>query len=200
MKNWWILPLGVVFGVLSAGIIYLSSQPPRGNAIVLLPPPTPIPIQVHVSGEVQNPGVYALSPGSRVQDALEAAGGFTEAANNTALNLASILEDGIRIQVPAQTRNEAPSQLTATESKESESPPKPTSPPEDSPTSTLININTASQHELESLSGIGPATALKIITFREENGSFTSIEEIQKVSGIGPVTFENIKSFITVDN
>lgn len=199
MKNWWTLALGVVFGVLSAGVIYLSSQPPRGNAIALLPPPTPIPIQVHISGEVQNPGVYALSPGSRVQDAIEAAGGFNETANNTALNLASLLEDGNRVQVPAQTRIETPSSSTATRSNVEISPFEATSPPEDLPTSTLININTASQHDLESLSGIGPATALKIITFREENGPFASIEEIQKVSGIGPVTFENIKTFITVD-
>ncbi len=199
MKNWWTLALGVVFGVLSAGVIYLSSQPPRGNAIALLPPPTPIPIQVHVSGEVQNPGVYALPPGNRVQDAVEAAGGLTDNANHTSLNLASPLEDGMRVQVPAQPQVESPSPTTANTPKDAESPSNPTSPPAAAPSSELIDINTATQEQLEILSGIGPATAQKIIAFRDENGLFTSIEEIQKVSGIGPVTFENIKDFITVD-
>ncbi len=198
MKNWWTLALGVVFGILSAGVIYLSSQPPRGNSITLLPPPTPNPIKVHISGEVQNPGIYALEPGSRVQDVIEIAGGFTSKANTTGLNLASQLEDGIRVQVPAQSQVEPPSPTAAPSSKDEEAPAKPNSPPEDHPASALINLNTAMQIELETLSGIGPATALKIIAFQEENGPFTSIEEIQKVSGIGPVPFENIKDFITV--
>ena len=199
MKNWWTLALGVVFGVLSAGILYLASQPPRGNPIVLLPPPTPIPFQVHISGEVQNPGVYAISPGSRLQDAIEAAGGFTTEADSTSLNLASLLEDGIRVQVPTQPQVETPSPDKAASAEPQESKSKPTSPPADNSSAILININNANQEELETLSGVGPATAQKIIAFREENGPFTSIEEIQKVSGIGPVTFENIQDFIPVD-
>ena len=199
MKNWWTLALGVVFGVLSAGILYLASQPPRGNPIALLPPPTPIPIQVHLSGEVQNPGVYAIIPRSRLQDAIEAAGGFTNEANSTSLNLASLLEDGIRVQVPTQPQIETPSPGKATFSEPKESKSKPTSLPANNSSAILININSANQQELETLSDIGPATAQKIITLREENSPFTSIEEIQKVSGIGPVTFENIKDFITVD-
>ncbi len=133
MKNWWVLALGVVFGLLGAGIIFLSSQPPRGNAIALLPPPTPIPIQVHISGEIQNPGVYALPVNSRVQDIIEAAGGFTENANSTSLNLAAQLEDGMRVQVPAQIRDEAPSPTAATSTKDAETPPQPISPPADAP-------------------------------------------------------------------
>jgi len=199
MKNWWTLALGVVFGILSAGVLYLASQPPRGNAIGLLPPPTPIPIQVHISGEVQNPGVYAISPGRRLQDVIEVAGGFTIKADSTSLNLASLLEDGIRVQVPAQPQVETPSLEKAASSEPENLPSNSTSPPADNSSAKLVNINNANQERLETLSGIGPATAQKIIAFREENGSFTSIEEIQKVSGIGPVTFENIKDFITVD-
>jgi len=196
MKNWWAVALGVVFGVLASGVILLASQPPRGHPIELLPPPTPVPIQVHVSGAVQNPGVYALPPGSRVQDAIEAAGGLTENADLSELNLAAPLEDGSLIRIPAR-------QPTATPAPKSPSAPQVTSPPavESPPTegeTTLININTATQEELETLSGIGPVTAQKIIAYREENGPFTTIEEIQKVSGIGPVTFEKIKDFITV--
>jgi len=197
MKSWWAIALGEVFGLLSAGIILLPSQPPRGNAIVLLPPPTPIPIQVHVSGEVNHPGVYSLSPESRVQDAIQAAGGITSQANSSGLNIAALLEDGLRVQVPAQTPTETPAPITGIKTKEQQNSSQPISPPVQSST-TLININTASQDELENLSGVGPVTAQKIIAFREENGSFSSIEEIQKVSGVGPATFEKIRDFITV--
>jgi competence protein ComEA len=153
---------------------------------------------VNVSGEVKNPGVYSHSPESRVQDTIQAAGGVTTQGNSSGLNLAALLEDGIRVQVPAQTPTETPAPITGTNAKEQQNSSQPTSPPVQS-SSTLININTASQEELETLSGIGPATALKIIALREENDSFTSIEEIQKVSGIGPAAFEKIKDFITVN-
>ncbi|MFC1996849.1 helix-hairpin-helix domain-containing protein [Chloroflexota bacterium] len=197
MKNWWVVTLGVVIGLLGSGVIWLASQNPPGNPITLLPPPTPIPIQVHITGEVQNPGVYALPIGSRVKDAIEAAGGYTENANKTALNLAATLEDGVRVQVPAKPQMEAPTPSEATTPEPEVAPSLPTTPNTE-PLSQLININTADQMALETLTGIGPVTAEKIITFREENGPFSSIEEIQKVSGIGPVTFENIKDFITV--
>jgi competence protein ComEA len=118
MKSWCALALGVVLGILSAGVILLSSQPPRGNEITLLPPPTPIPIKVHISGEVQNPSVYALPVNSRVQDAINTAGGFTENADINALNLAAQLIDGNRVQVPplpqTETQNSKPSSVLRT--------------------------------------------------------------------------------------
>ena len=198
MRSWWAVALGVVFGLLSVGILLLASQPPHGNAITLLPPPSPIPFQVHLSGEVSQPGVYALAPDSRVQDAVLAAGGFTDRADPSTLNLAAHLEDGGRIQVPAIRPTEIPVQKTEKEN-QTQSSTNITETTKNPITNAIININTASQEELETLTGIGPATAQKIIAFREENGPFTSIEEIQKVSGIGPVTFENIKNQITVD-
>jgi competence protein ComEA len=198
MNKWWAVALGGIFGLLSAGVILLASQPPRGNAITLLPPPTPIPIQVHINGEVKSPGVYALPSESRVQDAISAAGGFTAQADDTSLNLAASLQDGSQIQVPNQTQAEAPLQTSEFTSNVPKNPSKPTTPSEAPPSVILININTASLEELETLSGIGPVTAEKIIAFREENGAFTSIEEIQKVSGIGPATYDKIKAFITV--
>lgn len=197
MKNWWIVALGVVLGLLGAGIIWLASQPPRGNPITLLPPPTPIPIQVHISGDVKNPGVYALPLDSRVQDAIEAAGGFTEEANKTVLNLAALLEDGARVHVPIQDQLEIPIPTIITPSKDENSTSRGTSLHPESP-SQLININYADQAALETLTGIGPVTAQSIIAFCEEIGLFTSVEEIQKVSGIGPAKFEKIKDYITV--
>jgi len=199
MKTWWwVLALGVIAGLLSAGLILLVSQPPRGNPITLLPPPTPVPIQVQVSGEVHAPGVYALPPGSRLQEAIAAAGGFTAEANSAALNLASPLEDGFWVQVPSQIKTETPFPTAAGSSGARSSAGEQPSPTTAESTSSLIDINTATQEELESLPGIGPVTAQKIIAFREENGPFTSIEEIQKVSGIGPATFEKIRELITV--
>lgn len=198
MKNWWVVALGIVLGLLSAGVILLASGPPRGKVITLLPPPSPIPIQVHVSGAVQNPGVYALPPDSRVQDVIEVAGGFTIDADRSALNLAAHLKDGDRVDVPFQIQMITSTPTEPNTFTDETAPTQPTSLPSESQTQK-ININIADQSQLETLSGIGPVTAQMIITFREENGPFSSIVEIQKVSGIGPAKFEKIKEYITVD-
>ncbi len=193
MKGWRLIALGVVFGFLGAGIIWLSSTPPRGDPIQLLPPPTPAPIQVHVSGAVVKPGVYSLPVNSRVKDAIEAAGGCTEEALTENLNLASPLEDGQKIWVPHPATGTPPEAGGESEEGESRAGLIPLAP-----SSGKININTATLEELETLPGIGPVTAQKIIDFREAEGPFLYIEEIQKVSGIGPATYEKIKDQITV--
>lgn len=176
---------GVVCGLLGAGILFLLAQSPRGKPVRLLPAPTEAPIQVYVVGSVSQPGVYELSPGSRVQDAVNMAGGFLPDADLTILNLAAILEDGQRVFVPevAEARGSADGSL-----------------PERSSTVIFypLDINTANQAELESLPDIGPQTAQEIIAYREKMGAFSSIEEIENVPGIGPKTFEKIKAFITV--
>jgi len=193
MKNRWGVALGVVCGLLGAGAIWLASSPPRGNPIQLLPPPTPAPIQVYVTGEVIKPGVYSLPVGSRVQDAVQAAGGFAADAK-TELNLAAALQDGDRVQVAStiqvQEAAETGSTLGAPENATGQQP--------TSGFVGVVNINTASQDELETLSGIGPVTAQKIIDYRETNGLFIGIEDIQKISGIGSVNFEKFKDQITV--
>ncbi len=192
MKNWWLVALGVLFGLLGAGAVTLASSPPRGTPIQLLPPPTPAPIQVHVTGAVHNPGVYDLPLDSRVQDAIQVAGGFTEDAQQDGINLAAKLQDGDQVQVPAQRTSAAPpSDGTSAQNTDDQS--------TEISTFSVININTASQEELETLPGIGPVTAEKIIAYRQTNGEFSSIESIQKVSGIGPATFEKIKDLITVN-
>jgi len=155
MKYWWVLVVGIIFGILSAGILYLAS---------LLPPPTPILIQVHISGEVRNSGVYALPLGSRVQNAIEIAGRFSPEADNTNLNLAASLEDGACLQVPAQPPVETLAPPNAATPKDEKDPTKlAQSPTQAKNSTTRVNINTASQEELESLSGIGPATFEKKI-------------------------------------
>ena len=117
---------------------------------------------------------------------------MTEKANEGAVNIAASLEDGLQVDVPQEKEQPAPrsdGDSTVVGEVHEESAPAKTSYP--------IDLNTASQQELETLPGIGPVTAQKIIEYRQEN-EFTIIEDIQKVSGIGPATFEKIKEMSTV--
>lgn len=187
MKSGWTLALGVLLGLFSAGVIYLASTPPRGQPVTLLPPPTPGPLAIHVTGAVAQPGVYHLPAGSRVEDAIRAAGGCLPEANPQSLNLATVLKDGARLTIPAMSQNPPAGEQAAVSSSQA-------------PSTGLININTASLSELETLPGIGPAIGGRIIAYREENGAFHSIDDIQNVSGIGPVIFSRLKDLITVDD
>ncbi len=187
-RNLWGIAFGVAVGLLAAGLILFASRAPRGEPVELLPPPTPLPMLVHVSGAVAAPGVYSLPPGSRVQDAVAAAGGLLADANDGLLNLAALLVDGQKVVVPTRAAAATPG------GGQGEAPPDHRSGGVD----LLVNINTASQAELETLPGIGPSLAQAVIAYREANGLFTSLEGIQAVVGIGPVTFEEIKDLITL--
>lgn len=143
---------------------------------------------VHVCGAVNNSGVYYLEAGSRVHEAVEMAGGFTQDAAEEYINLAQELEDGQQVYIP--TLEEALEQGLSAGSSASSS-------GTDS-SDGLININTATSEQLQTLSGIGESKAAAIISYREENGDFGSIEDIKNVSGIGDSTYEKIKDYITV--
>jgi competence protein ComEA len=199
MKSWWtvtwILSLGILIGLLAGGLLLLISSPPRGEGISLSSPPTPLPLVVHVAGEVTNPGVYTLPPGSRVRDAIAAAGGLTPGANDQAINQAAFVNDGDLVRIPSWPAT--PSLSSAASS--AGTLPAPQGQTASESGSIPININTASLAELDTLPGIGPVIAQRIITYRETNGPFQTIEAIQDVSGIGPVIFERIKASITVD-
>ena len=136
---------------------------------------------VHVCGAVSCPGVYELSEGDRVLDAVKAAGGFSEDAAQDALNLAQEVEDGSRIRIPTESEAESGSQAFW--------------PSEDD---GKINLNTAGTSELTSLGGIGESRAEDILSYRQEHGPFQSIEEIKNVPGIKDTIFEKIKDDITV--
>lgn len=131
---------------------------------------------VHVCGAVLTEGVYELSCGSRISDAVYAAGGFSADADTEYLNLAAVLSDGMQIRVPVL--GEA---LVGTNQQ-----------------TGLINLNTATLEELCTLSGIGEAKAGDIIAYRENNGLFKTVEELMNVSGIGEKLFGKIKDKITV--
>lgn len=143
---------------------------------------------VHIAGSVKNPGLYELPQGSRVSDAVTAAGGMSKDANTSSVNLARQLTDGEQIIVGST--EDAKTVLENGSSHSSNS--------NEGATKGKININTASTEELMSLDGVGEATADKIIAYRQENGSFSRIEEIKEVSGIGEKKFEAMKDAITV--
>ncbi|HEY6016121.1 MAG TPA: ComEA family DNA-binding protein, partial [Gaiellaceae bacterium] len=136
--------------------------------MTLRPVPTDKPIIIHITGAVPRPGVYALPQGARVQDGISAAGGFLAEAEKSGINLARPLEDGEQLDIPFV---------------DGFSPVIPTPVETFIPSSDLININTASVDELDTLPGIGPTTALKIVEYRDTNGPFLNIEDIVNVSG-----------------
>jgi competence protein ComEA len=167
-----------------AALVWVTARNPSGEAVTLRPVPTEKPVVVQISGAVPRPGVYALPEGARVQDVISAAGGFLAEADKEFVNLARILEDGERLDIPY---GEGFSPVIPTQEVNSIT-----------SSSELININTAASFELEELPGIGPTTAAKIIAYRDANGPFLSIEDIINVSGIGPGTYERIKDLITI--
>lgn len=136
-------------------------------------------IVVYVCGQVNVPGVYELSEGARIADAIEAAGGMTEAAEREFLNQAALLTDGQKIYVPSPEEAKMEEQTSKENGR--------------------VNINTADEEELMSLSGVGEAKAEAIIRYREEKGGFQSIEEIMNIEGIKEGVFQKIKDKISVN-
>jgi competence protein ComEA len=189
--------LGVVVVVTlgGAGLWYTRSLPkpvavqaapagPSGTAAAS-PTPSPVPVFVDVAGWVRRPGVYEFTTGQRVIDAVDAAGGARPGADLTSLNLAAPLTDGTQILVP---KAGAAPVGTGTG----------TSIPGTGTGGTLVNINTASATELETLSGVGEVIAAAIVDYRTQNGPFTSVDQLEDVSGIGPATMEEIRDSVTV--
>jgi len=152
---------------------------------------------VYVTGAVINPGLYTLAGNGRVGDAVQAAGGFTPDAAAAVVNLAQPLSDGIQIHIPSlsEVERDAPAPGATPSSSSSNSSNSTSSGTE---ASTLVNINTADSTTLQTLSGIGPATAQKIIDYRTSNGPFSSKEELKQVSGIGEKKYAAIEAKITV--
>lgn len=167
-----------------------EAPPPAGQAAAettVSPPPQSL--VVHVAGAVMRPGVYQLPCGSRVADALQAAGGSVGDADTDAINLARLLTDGEQVYIP--TAEEVAKGLVSPPS------PAPTTGSGGSAAGTLVDVNRATAAELETLPGVGPSTAQKIIDDREKNGPFSSPEDLMRVPGIGPKKFESLKDLVT---
>lgn len=164
------------------------------------PPPPASEIVVHVVGAVASPKVIRVPPNSRVQDAIRLCGGPTKDADLSLINLAAVLEDGTQLRVPGKTDKgsaelEPDSPYSPAAAKSSYLVEKPKKEP-DSPTGGKVSLNTGSKAELESLPGVGSATAQKILDYRRQAGGFTSIEEVMNVKGIGPKKFEAMKDYL----
>lgn len=192
LTTWWfdlnftpvqkraLLAMSAIVVVISVFIVI------RGNTDEITPPPVVVEqvqapqIFVDVTGAVNTPGVYTLTASSRVIDAIKAAGGSAPGADLSTINLARVLADGEQIYVDAAVTNSKGVRVSS---------PKRSGP---------ININRATVSDFDSLDGIGPVIASRIVDYRKTHGPFITVEDLQKVSGIGAAKFAQIKSKIRV--
>ena len=168
-----------------------SSSTGNSSAFAEEQPQKVIKIIVDVKGEVNNPGVYEFEQGSRVMDAIEAAGGLTEKADRNEVNLAEKLYDAMDITVPSIKASKTSSASKASGGSSNKKPVVDNS-------TLIVNINTASAEQLTQLINIGPSLAKMIVDYREEKGPFQSKEHIMRVKGIGVSVYEGIKDNITI--
>ncbi len=200
--------IAVVFVAIALGGVYIISLQGQHDPVLVITPyptptiaitptvtptPTPSPLRVYISGEVLHPDVYSLPPGSIIKDAIKAAGGASPEADLDVVNQAQELSDQEHVHIPAKS-DKVPTPPVIEEGKRNI-----VIPIDKTPTPLVLDLNTATKPQLELLSGIGPATAQKILDYRAEIGHFNAIEDLMNVSGIGPATFEKLKDHITVE-
>jgi competence protein ComEA len=175
----WPLSLAVLAAGLAAGVLLLR-QEPAPPLVISSPTPGARELRAYVSGAVVNPGVYTFTEGARIEDALRAAGGPTSEADLDRLNLAIRLRDELHVQVPYKPLLVVP-----------------VAGGESTLAAGVLNLNTASAADLESLPGVGPVTAKRILDHRQSNGPFNKIEELLELKIVGASTFEKIRGRIT---
>ncbi|WP_421409757.1 helix-hairpin-helix domain-containing protein [Streptococcus suis] len=149
----------------------------------------PSQLVVDVKGAVAKPGLYTLEADARVNDAVEAAGGLTSQADPKSINLAQKLSDGVVVYVASKDENISVVARTTASSAMSQG----------EKNTNLVNLNTATEADLQTISGIGAKRATDIIAYREANGGFKSVDDLNNVSGIGDKTMESIRPYVTVD-
>jgi competence protein ComEA len=189
-ETWIVAGIAVVLALVSLAVWSRGAPAavaPPSTTVAVTPAPTGTVapagsvIYVHVAGAVRRPGLYELPAGVRAADAIEAAGGAKRHADLDAINLAEVLVDAMKLDVPE--RGEATAVPT---------------PSSSAAASALVDLNTADQAQLETIPGIGPVTATAILQHRDEIGGFQAIEELLDVDGIGPATLESLRPYVTI--
>lgn len=165
--------LMVCAAILGSGVLLLLRRPGPPVQVIDQPPATAVVVQV--DGEVSHPGIYHLPAGARAGDAVEAAGGVSPLADPAAINLARLLRDGDRLTVPA--RHTSPARTP----------------------SPQIFLNAAGERELESLPGIGPVLARRIVAQRMRDGPYRRLEDLLRVEGIGPRLLERLRPLVVIE-
>jgi len=180
--------------------IEVADNPIQETEVILVPEvEKEVFIIADIQGAVNDPGVKKLPEGARVNDAVTEAGGLTEKAYTMDVNLAAKLTDGDKVYIPVENEKVSNEKTTGREMAGIVTQPTSgSSSGSGTETGSIVNINTASFEQLQTLSGVGPATAQKIIDYREKNAGFKKTEDIMKVSGIGIKTFEKLKDKIAV--
>jgi competence protein ComEA len=180
-----LLLVSAVVSFIAVIAFYIAILRPSEGDLIIRMDPTALEVAVESRGEVQNPGLYRLPEGARVGDLIEAAGGASPDADLSSINLAGRLQDQGQIVIPERGKPTAVAEIDA-------------SPVAPSISVTFrIDINRASQPELESLPGIGPVLAARIIQHRIENGPFTTVDQLTEVEGISTSLVEEIRSLVT---
>jgi competence protein ComEA len=155
---------------------------------------------VSVVGLVHTPGLVTLTPGARIADALKAAGGTTDGADTIGLNMARQVVDGEQIVVGIAPAKGQPAVLGSSVSSGSAAPGPPGTPPRPAKAAPaeVINLNTATVQQLDTLPGVGPVRAAAIVAWRNANGKFTSVDQLGEVDGIGPARLEKLRPLVRV--
>lgn len=193
-REMWVVAAVVAVAVIGSLLVWMRGAPasvaPPATAPAAETTPAPggdthsagsAPIYVHVAGAVRKPGLYEFPTGTRVAGAIDAAGGPTRRADLDQVNLAEVLVDGIKLDVP-ERGEAAPAGM----------------PAGTAAAPGLVNLNSADQAILETIPGVGPVTATAIIQHRTEIGSFTALEQLLDVTGIGPATLESLRPYVTL--
>jgi competence protein ComEA len=188
----------VLSALIALVVLLIVARRPAGRPVQLQPVPTMLPLRVHVTGAVAVPGVYALPPGSVVDDAVRVAGGAAAEADLDRLNLARLLKDGDQVLVPAAGAT-PPARVESAAGGGAEPAAGGAEPAAPAASTGPINVNTATQEELEALPGIGPALAARIVEHRNQHGPFASVEALVDVSGIGPAKLDVIRDLVRVE-
>jgi competence protein ComEA len=174
---------GSAAGASAADVPALTT--PAATSVSAASPTAPSVLVVDVAGAVRRPGLYRLSQGSRIADAIARAGGATRHADTALVNLAAPLADGEQVLVPSAVGGAAAAAGAAAAPAGA---PSPTAP---------VDLNTATAEQLDALPGVGPVTAQKIVDYRTQHGPFTSVDDLDAIPGIGPARIADLQGLVT---